>query len=300
MRRGAPRGTGGAAREMKRLTDRKTWLEYLWITLGSALVAGGIYFFKFPNNFSFGGVSGLCIVLAQVLPFTAGQLNLVLNLTLLVVGWVALGRRFAIKTAYATVVVSVLTERLEVWCPLSAPLTDQPLLELIFAILLPAAGTAILFQHESSSGGTDILALIMKDRAGTDIGKGLILSDVAIVVCAALVFDVKTVLFSTLGLLAKSLVVDEFIKNMNLSKCFIVICDEAEPICKFITDTLHRSATVTEGQGAFTGKPKQLIFTVLKPAQAYRLRTFIHKEQPHAFMMISTSSEIVGKGFMRQ
>ena len=87
MRRGAPRGTGGAAREMKRLTDRKTWLEYLWITLGSALVAGGIYFFKFPNNFSFGGVSGLCIVLAQVLPFTAGQLNLVLNLALLVVGW---------------------------------------------------------------------------------------------------------------------------------------------------------------------------------------------------------------------
>ena len=285
---------------MKRLTDRETWLEYLWITLGSALVAGGIYFFKFPNNFSFGGVSGLCIVLAQVLPFTAGQLNLVLNLALLVVGWIALGKRFAIKTAYATVVVSVLTERLEVWCPLNAPLTDQPLLELIFAILLPAAGTAILFQHESSSGGTDILALIMKDRAGVDIGKGLILSDVAIVVCAALVFDVKTVLFSTLGLLAKSLVVDEFIKNMNLSKCFIVICDDAEPICRYITEVLQRSATVSEGQGAFTGRPKQLVFTALKPAQAYRLRTFIHKEQPQAFMMISSSSEIVGKGFMRQ
>lgn len=289
-----------AASLRQRLTDGKTWMEYLWITLGGALVTGGIYFFKFPNNFSFGGVSGLCIVLAQVLPFTAGQLNLALNLILLVVGWAALGRRFAVKTAYATVVVSVLTERLEVWFPLGAPLTDQPLLELIFAILLPAAGTAILFQHQSSSGGTDILALIMKDRAGTDIGKGLILSDVAIVVCAALVFDVKTVLFSALGLMAKSLVVDELIKNMNLSKCFIVICDDAQPICRFITESLHRSATVTEGHGAFSGKPKWLIFTVLKPSQAYRLRVFIHKEQPKAFLMISSSSEIVGKGFMQQ
>ena len=283
---------------MERRLDRHTVIEYIWITLGAVLVAAGVYFFKFPNNFSFGGVSGLCIVLAQVLPFTPGQLNLVLNLALLVLGWVVLGKKFAVKTAYATVVVSVLTERLESWCPLSGPLTDEPLLELIFAILLPAAGTAVLFHHHSSSGGTDIIAAIMKERAGTDVGKGLFLSDVAIVVCAAFVFNVKTVLFSALGLLAKSLVVDEFIRNLNLSKCFIVVCDDAEPICHYITETLHRSATVTEGHGAFSGQPKQLVFTVLKPAQAYRLRTYIHKEQPHAFLMISSSSEIVGKGFM--
>ena len=290
----------GAQTTMERVLNRRTVTDYLWIALGAVLVAGGVYFFKFPNHFSFGGVSGLCIVLAQMLPFTPGQLNLVLNLALLAVGWIALGKKFAVKTAFATVVVSVLTERLEVWAPLAAPLTDQPLLELIFAILLPAAGTAILFQHAASSGGTDIIAAIMKERAGTDVGKGLFLSDVAVVVCAAFVFDVKTVLFSALGLLAKSLVVDEFLRSLNLSKCFIVICDDARPICDFITETLHRSATVTEGHGAFSGQPKQLVFTVLKPAQAYRLRTYIHKEQPHAFMMISTSSEIVGKGFMRQ
>lgn len=133
--------------------NRRSLTEYFWVTLGAVLVAAGVYFFKFPNNFTFGGVSGLCVVLAELLPFTPGRLNLWLNLALLAVGWLALGRRFAAKTAWATVVISLLTDRLEVWCPLTAPLTDQPLLELIFAILLPGAGAAILFQHEASGGG---------------------------------------------------------------------------------------------------------------------------------------------------
>lgn len=278
--------------------NRRSLTEYFWVTLGAVLVAAGVYFFKFPNNFTFGGVSGLCVVLAELLPFTPGRLNLWLNLALLAVGWLALGRRFAAKTAWATVVISLLTDRLEVWCPLTAPLTDQPLLELIFAILLPGAGAAILFQHEASGGGTDILAVIMKERSGVEVGRGLFLSDVAITASAALVFDVETVLFSCLGLLAKSVVVDGMIQNMNLCKCFTVICDDAEPICRYVTETLGRSATVCQGQGAFSHQSKYLVFTALRPAQAYRLRTYIHREQPHAFLMISSSSEIVGKGFM--
>lgn len=273
--------------------------DYTCVTVGAVLVAAGVYFFKFPNNFTFGGVSGFCIVLAKLLPATPGRLNLILNLLFLLLGWLTMGRRFATKTAWATVVVSVLTERLEVWYPMEGPMTDQPLLELIFAILLPAVGAAILFQHEASSGGTDILAVILKDRSGMDIGKGLFVSDVAVAASAALVFDIRTVLFSCLGLLTKSLVVDGFIQNMNLCKCVIIACDDAEPICRFIIEKLDRSATVCEGQGAFNHGHKQLIFTAMRPAQAYRLRTFIHQEQPQAFLMIASSSEIVGKGFMQ-
>ena len=278
--------------------NRRSLTEYFWVTLGAVLVAAGVYFFKFPNNFTFGGVSGLCVVLAELLPFTPGRLNLWLNLALLAVGWLALGRRFAAKTAWATVVISLLTDRLEVWCPLTAPLTDQPLLELIFAILLPGAGAAILFQHEASGGGTDILAGIMKERSGGEGGRGGFLSGGGITASAGLGFVVGEVLFSCLGLLAKSVVVDGMIQNMNLCKCFTVICDDAEPICRYITESLGRSATVCQGQGAFSHQSKYLVFTALRPAQAYRLRTYIHREQPHAFLMISSSSEIVGKGFM--
>ena len=162
----------GGESVMKKLT-RDVMIDYFWVTVGAVLVAAGVYFFKFPNNFTFGGVSGLCVVLTKLLPFTPGRLNMVLNLALLVVGYIFLGRRFAVKTAWATVVISLLTERLEVWCPLSAPLTNQPLLELIFAILLPAAGAALLFQRSASGGGTDIIAVIIKDRTGMEIGKFL-------------------------------------------------------------------------------------------------------------------------------
>ena len=271
--------------------------EYICVTIGAVLVAVGVYFFKFPNHFTYGGVSGLCIVLAQVMPFTPGQLNLVLNLLFLVVGLVVLGKKFAAKTAWATVAISLLTERLEVWFPMTEPMTDQPLLELIFSILLPAIGAALLFQHNASGGGTDIPAAILKEKRGIDVGKGLFYSDVVITLLAVFVFDMETVLFSCLGLLTKSLVVDGFISNMNLSKCFIVICDKDQDICHFITEDLHRSATVCHGQGAFTNTEKKLIFTAMRPAQAYRLRKYIHKNDPHAFIMASSSSEIMGKGF---
>ena len=283
---------------MKKL-DKSVVVDYIWVTIGAVLVAAGVYFFKFPNNFTFGGVSGFCVVLTRLLPFTPGQLNMVLNLVLLAVGYIAMGRRFAMKTAWATVIISVLTERLEVWCPMSGPMTDQPLLELIFAILLPAVGAALLFQREASGGGTDIIAVIIKDRTGMEIGKGLFVSDIAITASSMLVFGAETVLFSWLGLLTKTLVVDSLIQNMNMAKCFIVVCDDAEPICRFINEELKRGATICQGQGAFSHRPKQLVFSALKPGQAHRLRVFIHEQHPTAFMMISSSSEIVGKGFMK-
>lgn len=271
---------------------------FVQVTAGAVLVALGVYFFKFPNHFTFGGVSGLSVVLAELLPFSAGKLNLFLNLLFLVVGLLAMGRQFAAKTAWATLVISLLTERLEVWFPVPDPLTSEPLLELVFAILLPGLGAALLFQQDASGGGTDIIAAVLKQRCGMDVGRGLLFSDILIVVLSALVFDIQTVLISTLGLLTKSLVVDGLIQNLNLCKCFIVVCDDPEPICTYITKKLNRSATVCKGKGAFSHNDKHLVFAALRPAQAYRLRNFIHSEQPQAFMMISSSSEIVGKGFM--
>lgn len=268
------------------------------VTAGAALVALGIYFFKFPNHFTFGGISGLSVVLAELLPFSAGKLNLFLNLLFLAIGLLAMGKQFAAKTAWATLVISFLTERLEVWCPMTAPLTREPLLELMFAILLPGLGAALLFQQDASGGGTDIIAAVLKQRCGMEVGRGLLFSDAIIVLLSALIFDIQTVLISTLGLLTKSLVVDGLIQNLNLCKCFIVICDDPTPICTYIIHTLNRGATVCEGTGAFSHHAKYLVFAALRPAQAYRLRNFIHSEQPHAFIMISSSSEIVGKGFM--
>ncbi len=275
----------------------KSVKEYALLTLATVIMTVGIYFFKFPNNFTFGGVSGIAVLLAKVTPFSAGTVNLVINALLLVVGYIFLGRGFAFKTVFVSILNSAALSLLEVWLPMEQPLTDQPFLELCFAIFLPAVGAALLFNMEASGGGTDIIAMILKKYTSANIGTALLYTDVAIVIFSFFVFDISTALFSVLGLLAKSLVIDTVIENINLCKYFNVVCDNPTPICAFITDNLSRSATVCRAQGAFSGQDKYIVFAAMKPSQAVKLRSYIKRIEPTAFILISNTSEIIGNGF---
>ena len=181
---------------------------------------------------------------------------------------------------------------------MAGPLTNEPLLELVFAVFLSGVGSSLLFNIGASSGGTDIIAMILKKYTSLDIGSVLFLVDAAAVAMAFFLFGPTTGLFSTLGLLCKSLVIDTVIESINQCKCFNIICDTPEPICQFIIHELGRDATVYEAVGAFTHKPKTVIMTTMKRGQALRLRNFIKKQEPSAFILISNSSEIIGKGFL--
>jgi len=271
--------------------------EYVILTLAALFLDAGVYFFKFPNNFSFGGVTGISIILNRVLPWSASSYNLVINMLLLVVGFLFIGRDFGIKTVYVSVVSSLTLSLLEKLCPMSAPLTNQPMLELIFAIVLPAVSAAILFNVGASGGGTDIIAMVLRRHTSLDIGKALFCVDLLITVGACLVFDIQTGLFSFTGLMAKTLVIDGVIENINLCKYFTIICENPEPICDFIHKKLGRSATVFSAEGTYSHTPRRVILTVMKRSQAVQLRNFIRQTEPHAFMMITNSSEIIGKGF---
>ena len=271
--------------------------EYIMFTIASVVMVIGIYFFKFPNHFSFGGVSGLSIVLAQLLPRTPGYINLVINIVLLILGFITLDKSFGIKTTYITLLVSFGPSILEKIAPMDGPLTNQPVLELMFAIALPAFASAVFFNLGASSGGTDIVAMILKKYTKVDIGTALFMSDVIIVVLACLVFNVETGLFSLVGLLAKSLVIDETIENINLAKYFTIICSNPEPIVDFIMNDLGKGATVYKAEGAYGHTEKTVILTILKRQQAVELKNYIRRNQPGAFIAITNSSEIIGKGF---
>lgn len=271
--------------------------DYFLITISTLLVMAGVYFFKFPNNFTFGGVTGLSVVLGKVMPISPSTVNLILNAVLLIVGFLVLGRSFALKTVYSSVLLSVGLSAMEYIFPMKHPLTDQPMLELVFAVALPAFGSALLFNIGASSGGTDIVALVLKKYTSFDIGRAVLLSDLLITLSACLVFDIKTVLFSLLGLMTKSLVIDNVIENINLAKYFTVVCSDPETICNFVVEKLNRSATICEAQGAFSHTHKYLVFTVLRRPQAVALRQFIKKVEPGAFILITNTSEIIGKGF---
>ena len=267
------------------------------LTISTLIMAVGIYFFKFANNFTFGGITGIAVLVAKFLPISASDFSFVVNILLLIIGWIVLGKSFAEKTAYSTILLSISLSLLERIYPMSHPLTNEPLLELIFAILLPALGSAILFNIGASSGGTDVIAMILKKYTSVDIGKGLMISDLIFTLAGFLVFNVKTGLYSLFGLIMRSALIDNFIESFNRSKYFHVVTSNATCICDFIQNDLQRGATIVNATGAFTGDDKYIILTVLSPSQAVKLRNFIKEQDPKAFLLVSNTSEIIGKGF---
>ena len=271
--------------------------HFFLLTASTLLMAFGRYFFKLTNNFTCGGITGLAVLVAKTGLMSAGDFNLVASMILLIAGLIILGKEFAARTAYCSILLSIALSVMERLWPLSEPLTSQPMLELCFAIALPALGSAVLFNIGSSSGGTDIIAMILKKYSSFDIGRALMISDAVITTASFFVFDIETGLYSFLGLAIRSFMIDNFIESFNLSKYFNVVCDHPEPICDFIVHTLGRSASVCLAKGAYSGKDKYLILTALNRVQAVKLRNFIKNEEPDAFILISNTSEIIGKGF---
>ena len=276
--------------------------EYLLLTLGTALVSIGVYFFKFPNNFSMGGVSGLAVLLGELVHvpgLTPSVFNSIINILFLILGFIFLNRSFGFKTVYCSLLYAGLTQLFEILVPLSGPLTSNKMLEAFFAIILPALGSGILFNLNASTGGTDIAAMILKKFSGLDVGRALLISDIVIAAAALFIFDIETGLFSLLGLVLKSVLVDSVIESLNRRKSMTIITSKPDVAVAFITETLHRGATVWEGQGAYTQEKHWIVLTVLSRGQAVVLRRHLKEKDPGAFLLVSNSSEIFGKGFLR-
>lgn len=268
------------------------------IVLGIVLMAAGVYFFKIPNGFATGGVSGIATVLAPCIPFmTPGMLITVINILLLAAGFLILGRGFGLRTAACSLGFSLTTWALEKLVPLNGPLTDQPILELVYAILLTAVGSAILFSHSASSGGTDIVALILKKYTSVDTGKALLISDFFIAVSTFFVFGVKSGLYSVLGLFAKAFLVDNVLESLNLCKYFTIVTEHPDPISDYIIHQLEHGVTVMDGVGVYSQRHKKVLLVVCRRIEAVRLRRKLRELDPGAFMMITNSSEIIGRGF---
>lgn len=272
--------------------------QYVLITLSISIMSVGVYFFKFPNNFVFGGVTGTAALVAKLTPMSASAFSSAANLVLLVVGLIFLGKEFAMTTGYATFVMSVELMVFEKLCPLSGPLSDQPMLDLLFAIALPAIASALLFNVGASSGGTDIIALIVEKYTHIhSIAVALFITDLFMVIAACFVFDLYTALYSFVGLTIKSLVIDAVLEKIKMCKAILIVCDEKKPICDFVMRKLMRGATYTPCFGAYTDKPHYIIYTTLTRHEADQLQEFIHKEHLNAFMSMLSTTEVFGKGF---
>lgn len=283
---------------MKKYLTKDNLMQFLMLNGGTLLVAFGVYFFKFPNNFSTGGVAGVSIILTKYFPnLSASNFTTIFNMILLVIGFLVFGRGFGFKTAYSTILMSGTIELLDWLYPMNAPFTDQPLMELIFAVGLPAVGSAILFNIDASTGGTDVVAMILKKFTSMKVGNALLASDLIITLAAVVAFGMKVGMFSVLGLIIKSTLLDSVMESFHQCKYFTIITKDPQPICDYIIHELNRSATELPGRGAFAHEDETIILTVMTRGQAIHLRRFIRQNSPKTFMMITNTSEIIGKGF---
>lgn len=271
--------------------------DFFIMTLGATLVSIGIYFFKFPNNFSIGGVSGLSVVFGAYIHWISpANIIVLLNIILLVIGYLVFGRRFGIKTAYCSLLSSGLVQVFEWVYPLNAPLTSQPTLELMYAVLLPGLGAAMLFHIGASTGGTDVVAMILRKYTRLDIGRSLLISDI-IITFLAFSFGPETGLFSLVGLFLKTTIIDLIIEGLRTHKSFSIVTTRPVEICSFIMRTLHRGATISTARGAYTNEERFVILTIMSRREAVLLQRFVKETDPNAFVTITNTSSIIGKGF---
>ena len=271
---------------------------FVKLNAGLSLTAIGIVLFKTPNHFAFGGTSGLSILLASLFrQFNVGGFMWVINVLLGVLGYIFLGIGCMGWTVYSSFALSFFVSVCEVIWPLTAPLTSDTLLELVFAVLLPAVGSAIVFDIGASTGGTDIVALILAKHTSLEIGKALMVSDILIVAGAGVKFGIATGMYCVLGLIGKAFIVDGVIESINLRKVCTVVTAQPDKVQQFILKELNRSATVEQAYGAYTHRELSVLMTVLTRREAARLRDFLRANDRKAFITIVNSSEIIGKGF---
>ncbi len=275
--------------------------EYSLLTAASLGMAVGIYFFEFLNGFTTGGISGISIILGACFPqWSAGGFMLAINAALLLLGFLILGKQFGIKTLYCGLLVSLGTYLLEHLVPRAAPLTDEPMLEAVFMVVIPSLTGAVLFYYGASSGGTDIVALIIKKRTSLNISWALFVSDFFIVMLLFPVFGIETWLISLLGFFCRALLVHFFLNSINAARyCTVITSPEhQEALCDYITTVLQKSATVSEAfLGAYQNEKKSVLLVALTRRQVSRLKAFAKGLDERTFIVVSGTAEIVGEGF---
>ncbi|MBR0341823.1 MAG: YitT family protein [Oscillospiraceae bacterium] len=281
---------------------KKDKLKY-WFMVESAVVllTIGVYFFKTPNNFATGGVSGLSLLLSKVFPvLTQAEYMAAINVLLLVVGVMILGKECSGMTIFCSLQFSALNWLLEKLIPMDRPFTDEPLLELVYAMFLSGIASAMLFDCNASSGGTDIIALILKKYSTMNIGRALMITDMIIVLSNFFINGIPAGLYSLLGLFMKTFLIDNIIESLNMCKAFTIVTTRPDEISRYIMDELHHGVTMYEAEGGYTHGAKSMLLTVCRRADAFKLRKYAKQVDPDSFMIVTNSSEIIGRGFIEE
>ena len=257
-----------------------------------AIIAAAVYFFLVPSHASVSSISGLGIVLSNFVPLPLSTITMILNVVLLLIGFVTCGKEFGIKTVYTSIMLPLFLGLFEVVFPKAGSMTDSQELDVLCYILVVSVGLSILFNRNASSGGLDIVAKIMNKYLHIELGRAMSLSGMCVALSAALVYDKKTVVLSVLGTYFNGIILDHFIFDQNRKRRVCIITGKEEELRQFIIQDLHSGATVYEAIGAYNLEKHNEIITIVDKSEYQKLMKFINEIDPKAFITVYNVSSM--------
>lgn len=269
--------------------------EYVMITLGTLIAAAAIYFFMVPSHVTVGSISGLVIVLTNFVPLSVSALTMILNVVLLIFGFVTIGREFGGKTIYTSILLPVFLGIFERLFPNQQSLTGDPFLDMIGYVFVVSLGMAILFNLNASSGGLDIIAKFLNKYLHIDLGQAISAAGICAALTSVLVYDSKIVFLSLLGTYLNGLVLDHFILGFHARKRVCIISRRPEAVLSFLLREMHCGATLYESEGAYDRKKRTEIITILDRASYARLINRLYRIDPEAFVTVYTVNEVLNR-----
>lgn len=272
--------------------SKRNILDFLVITGGTGIVAIAVYFFMLPSHVSVGSATALAMVLSNFIPLPISVITFIMNVVLLILGFLLIGPEFGVKTVYSTLLLPVMLGILEIILPNFQSLTQDPMLDVVCYILVVGIGLAILFSRNAASGGLDIVAKIMNKFTGMELGKAMSISGILVALSSALVYDKKIVVLSVLGTYFGGLIVDNFIFGINIKRRVCILSQKHDEILHYILHELHSGATIYNSIGAFNHTERQEIVTIVDKQEYRSLMDFIRKTDPSSFVTVIAVNEI--------
>lgn len=268
------------------------------LTLGTLVLTFGFFFFIMPFNLTIGGISGIAMSLNAFVPqIPTGIFVMIMDTILYIIAFIILGKSFGVLSIYCSFIFASSTTLLEILLPNFKPLTDDILINLIFGIIISAAGMALVINQGASTGGTDIIAMIIRKYFSIDVGKCMLVADFFVVLLGMYTFGTKSGMYAMLGICINSIVIDKAIAGLNTRVNMMITSDKYKEINAYIIDQISRGSTIYKAVGGFSDNEKFVINTIVSRGEYIKIKNYVKSIDPKAFVCISYVSEVVGEGF---
>ena len=274
------------------MLNKRNLKEFVTITVGTVITACAVFFFMMPSQVTVGSAAGLAIVLSEFLPFSVSTITMVMNVGLLLIGFLLIGPEFGAKTVYCAVLLPAVIGVLEWIFPDFQSLTGDPLIDVICYIVVVSVGLSQLFTANASSGGLDIVAKLMNKFFHMDLGKAMSTSGILVALSSALCYDKKTVVLSVLGTYFGGMVLDHFIFGIDIKRKVCILSPKYDEITRFILHELRSGASHYDLYGAYDGQVRREIVTIVDKQEYRKLMDYIPKIDPKAFVTVYSVNEI--------